>query len=152
MVDQQNMTTNIKSFMHCDTPPKEFFNLRKTSIPTTWEMAHERIISNFVKFRTYYIGISTILFFCFTLVKPAFILFIGLICLCIYGNMYNPEIGGIKFTSKIVNISTLIISCLLMVTFRDVIIAAMALLSFISIGILTHAVTIEEVDKVESGV
>lgn len=144
----QNIFTNL---LNSKTPPKEFFNFTKTSIPQSIDLAKKRICYNLEKFKTFYCCIALGFSFIFILFKPSVVLLIGLGVLCTYGNIHTPTVNGFKFTRMYTNSLTTSLVLLYIIFFNNVIVSVLALICLLTLGILTHAVTIEE-DEVQEDV
>ncbi|WUR05053.1 PRA1 family protein [Vairimorpha necatrix] len=144
----QNVFTNL---MSSKTPPKEFFNLNKTSVPQNWDTAKKRISNNLEKFKTFYSSISLIFLFIFIVFNPSVVLLLGICGLCAYGNMYTPTIQGFECTKVVTNSATLGLFLLYIVVFPRTMTLILALVSLVSLGIVTHSVTLEE-DEIQEDV
>nr|XP_013180928.1 unnamed protein product [Papilio xuthus] len=150
MADEQ--TSQTKSFfdiLKTDTPPKDFFDLRQSSIPASFDLAKSKIGSNLVRFKSYYFGISLLFMVIFTLLRPSSLVFLGIIGLYYYLHQNKPTIKGHKLDSKILNISTGL--CLLVcgIIFSSTLVSILALMSLTSITILSHAVTLDKEEEIK---
>ncbi|KAF9764932.1 hypothetical protein NGRA_0154 [Nosema granulosis] len=149
---EENSTASFKDIFKTDTPPKDFFDLRKTSIPQTYEIAKERAEANLLRFRTYYLSISILFVFVFFLLKPSFGLFLGIVGISIYLHHTQPTIKGVTVGPKIINIGTAVGLFICAFLFNSTLVSILALISLLTFTILSHAITFEKVEVEEDGV
>lgn len=147
-----SLKDSISEAFKTDTPPKDFFDLRKTSLPPTYENAKVRVETNLLRFKSYYLSVCLFFLFIFFLLRPSFGFFLGIASLSYYLHQSLPTIKGYKTTPLMVNIGTGVSFFICALILNHTLVSILALLSLISLTILSHAVTFEKVETEEEGV
>lgn len=141
--NKKTLKDNIKELFSKCGASREFFDLRRISVPRDAEDAKNKALTNLEKFKLHYLVMSAMFLFIYVLYCPALVIFIGILAAAVYAYKTRPVFFNIEIEPKSVCVAGGVGVLLFFIFFKEAITGLLAIAAVCSISILTHAVSLE---------
>lgn len=142
--EEKTFQKNIKEALGNKHVAKDFFSLRKASIPHDLDDAKRRVLINLDRFKFHYFAMASVFTLIYVLYRLELIILIGIVSITAYAYKTKPTLFNIEMEPRSVCIAGVVGILIFFIFFKEAIVGLLAISAICGIIILIHAASLEE--------
>ncbi|ADM11140.1 prenylated rab acceptor 1-like protein [Encephalitozoon intestinalis ATCC 50506] len=144
MHEEKTFQKNIKEALGDKNAARDFFSIRKASIPRDFSVAKRRILVNLDRFKFHYLAMSSAFALIYVLYRLELVILIGIIAVTAYAYQTKPTLFNVELEPRSVCIAGAVGILIFFIFSREAIVGLLAISAVCGMMTLAHSMLLEE--------
>lgn len=141
--EEKAFQKNIKEVFSNNATTRDFFSIRRVSVPKDFGDAKRRVLLNLDRFKFHYLAIASAFTLIYVLYRLELVILIGIVATAAYVYKTKPTLWNVEMEPRSVCIAGAVGVLVFFIFFKEAIVGLLAISALCGMITLTHAASLE---------